>query len=72
MRGEEWSYYWWVGYVNVVVSLVLELLFLSQTLKTASITDTAQVLFGYIQTLEKLYIIMDLTNSLDLLNSFYF
>ena len=30
--------------MNVVVSLVLELLFLSQTLKTASITDTAQVL----------------------------
>ena len=56
--------------MNVVVSLVLELLFLSQTLKTASITETAQVLLGYIQTLEKLYVIMDLTNSLDLLNIF--
>ena len=56
--------------MNVVVSLVLELLFLSQTLKTASITVTAQVLLGYIQTLEKLYVIMDLTNSLDLLNIF--
>ena len=33
MWDEEWSYYWWVGQVNVVVSLVLKLLFLSYTLK---------------------------------------
>ena len=31
-RGK-WSHYLWVGWVNVVVSLVLELLFLSQSLK---------------------------------------
>ena len=32
MWGEEWSHYLWIGWVNFVVSLILELLFLSQML----------------------------------------